>query len=151
MASDAGYGFVCKTGDLYAGKKAGRAAITLPKGIRVLPPRPIGDRDKDLLVAVTTEGRMLAFPVAELPELAKGKGNKIINIPSARAQSRDEVVVDIAVVPAGVALRVHSGKRHLSLKPVDLDHYRGERGRRGAKLPRGFQRVDHLSLEIASE
>ena len=146
MSSDAGHGFVCQIKDLYASKRAGRAAITLPKNSAVLPPKMVSN-DSDMVVAVTTEGRMLLFPVSELPILSKGKGNKIVNIPSARAQSREEVVVDVAIVPDSKVLLVHSGKRHLSLKAADLANYRGERGRRGAKLPRGFQRVDRLSVD----
>ena len=151
MASDAGYGYVCRFGDLLANKKAGKAAISLPKGARVLPPALVVDRDTDLLVAVTNEGRMLAFPINDLPTLSKGKGNKIIGIPSSRVQSREEFVTSVIIFPLGASLKVHSGKRHLALKANDLEHYLGERGRRGSKLPRGFQRVDSLSLELKSE
>ena len=91
---------------------------------------------------------MLVFPVTELPELARGKGNKIINIPSSRLQSREEYVVDYGIIPAGGSLVVHSGKRYLVIKEKDFDHYRGERGRRGHKLPRGFQKVDKLETDI---
>jgi len=90
---------------------------------------------------------MLVFPLSEVPELARGKGNKLLSIPSSRLQSREEFVVDCAVVPAGGVLQVYSGKRHLSMKGKDLEHYIGERGRRGHKLPRGFQKVDGLGLE----
>jgi topoisomerase-4 subunit A len=106
----------------------------------------IGDQNA-LIAAVSNEGRMLVFPISELPELARGKGNKIINIPSSRLQSREEYVVDYGVVPEGGALVVHSGKRYLVMKGKDLEHYRGERGRRGHKLPRGFQKVDKLDVE----
>ena len=87
---------------------------------------------------------MLVFPLSELPELSRGKGNKIINIPSSRLQAREEFVVDYAVISEGESLVVHSGKRFLSIKASDLEHYRGERGRRGQKLPRGFQKIDRL-------
>jgi topoisomerase-4 subunit A len=90
---------------------------------------------------------MLVFPLRDLPCLAKGKGNKIISIPSARVMSREEYVVDIAVLSEESELLVLSGKRHLRLKMRDLEHYRGERGRRGNKLPRGFQKVDRLAVE----
>jgi topoisomerase-4 subunit A len=100
-----------------------------------------------LIAAVSNEGRMLVFPISELPELARGKGNKIINIPSSRLQSREEHVVDYGIIPAGGSLVVHSGKRYLVMKDKDLEHYRGERGRRGHKLPRGFQKVDKLEVE----
>jgi topoisomerase-4 subunit A len=89
---------------------------------------------------------MLVFPLDELPRLARGKGNKIINIPSSRVQSREEFMIGIAVVTAQQQLLVHSGKRYLNLKSADLEHYRGERGRRGNKLPRGFQKVDRVEV-----
>ena len=147
MASDAGYGYLCKFSDLLANKKAGKAALSLPKGARVLKPVHVENQDSDLIVAVTSEGRMLAFPIKDLPVLAKGKGNKIIGIPSNRVQTREEYVISITVVPEDGKVKVHSGKRHLLLKGADLAHYLGERGRRGSKLPRGFQRVDGLSVD----
>ncbi len=147
LASDAGYGFIGKLGDLYTKNKAGKAALSLPKGAKVLPPSIIeGDLENSWLVAVTNEGRMLVFPVLELPELARGKGNKIINIPSARVQSREEFVIATKVIREKQTIKVFSGKRHLGLKFKDLDHYMGERGRRGNKLPRGFQKVDDVEV-----
>lgn len=147
MASDAGYGFICQVQDLQANKKAGKAVLTLPAESKVLPPCDIADTETSLLVAVSNEGRMVVFPVADLPELSRGKGNKIISIPSARVKSREEFMAAIVVVPDQKSVLVHSGKRHMKLKFGELDHFRCERGRRGAKLPRGFQRVDALSLE----
>ncbi|ABD79662.1 DNA topoisomerase IV subunit A [Saccharophagus degradans] len=146
LASDAGYGFVGKLGDLVSKNKAGKAALTLPKGAEVLPPTVIEDLDNTWLAAFSNEGRLLVFKVTELPELARGKGNKIINIPSARVQNREEFVIALAVVQASDTLKVVSGKRHLNLKFKDLEHYIGERGRRGNKLPRGFQKVDAVEL-----
>jgi len=147
MSSDAGYGYLCKFSDLLANKKAGKAALSLPKGAKVLPPVLIDDQESDQIVAVTNEGRMLVFPIRDLPILGKGKGNKIISIPSTRVMSREEFVVSIAVVPVDGKVKVHSGKRHLLLKGEELAHYQGERGRRGSKLPRGLQRVDNLTVE----
>ncbi|RUO48673.1 DNA topoisomerase IV subunit A [Pseudidiomarina aquimaris] len=147
LASDAGYGFVCKFSDLVSRNKNGKAILNLPTGAKILPPNRVTDRDKDLLVVVSNEGRMLIFPVADLPELAKGKGNKMISIPALRAQSREEYVVATSVVPHDAAITLLAGKRKLTLKPDDLEHYRGERGRRGNKLPRGLQRVDAITVE----
>ncbi|MCF7201123.1 DNA topoisomerase IV subunit A [Pseudomonas oligotrophica] len=148
LASDAGYGFVVKGDDLQAKNKAGKALLSLPSGARVLAPRPLASRDEDWLAAVTTEGRLLVFPVRDLPQLAKGKGNKIIGIPGERVASREEYLVDLAVLPAGATLVLQAGKRTLSLRAEDLEHYKGERGRRGNKLPRGFQRVETLRVEV---
>ncbi|MDG1812360.1 MAG: DNA topoisomerase IV subunit A [Porticoccaceae bacterium] len=146
LGTDAGYGFIGKIGDLYTKNKAGKAVVSIPKGARILNPKMVNDANS-LIAAVSNEGRMLVFPIADLPELARGKGNKILNIPGSRLQSREEFVVDYAVIPVGEALVVHSGKRYLVMKDTDLEHYRGERGRRGHKLPRGFQKVDRLDVQ----
>ena len=148
IASDAGYGFVVKGEDLQAKNKAGKALLSLPTGARVVAPRPLANREEDWLAAVTTEGRLLVFPVRDLPQLGKGKGNKIIGIPGERVASREEYLVDLVVLPAGATLLLQAGKRTLSLKAEDLEHYKGERGRRGNKLPRGFQRVEGLQVEV---
>ncbi|NMY51545.1 DNA topoisomerase IV subunit A [Pseudomonas sp. WS 5011] len=148
IASDAGYGFVVKGEDLQAKNKAGKALLSLPAGALVVPPKPLANREEDWLAAVTTEGRLLLFPVRDLPQLGKGKGNKIIGIPGERVASREEYLTDLAVLPAGATLVLQAGKRTLSLKADDLEHYKGERGRRGNKLPRGFQRVDSLLVEV---
>lgn len=147
MASDAGYGFIVQLKDLFAKNKAGKALLSLPRGAGVLPPATVADPEADKVVAITNEGRMLVFPVADLPALTRGKGNKIINVPLKRVQSREEFVVAIACLPPGGRLIAFSGKRHIALKDSDLEHYRGERGRRGNKLPRGFQRVERVQVE----
>ncbi|EPJ8757712.1 DNA topoisomerase IV subunit A [Pseudomonas putida] len=148
VASDAGYGFVVKGEDLQAKNKAGKGLLSLPNGAKVMTPRPVANREQDWLAAVTTEGRLLVFKVSDLPQLGKGKGNKIIGVPGDRVASREEFVTDLAVIPDGATLVLQAGKRTLSLKADDLEHYKGERGRRGSKLPRGFQRVDGLQVEV---
>ena len=147
LASDAGYGFVVKGEDLQAKNKAGKALISLPNGAKVLPPKPVASLEDTSIAVVTNEGRLLVFAISELPQLAKGKGNKLISIPGERVAKREEYVVDLAVVPAGASLTLQAGKRPYTLKGSDLEHYRAERGRRGNKLPRGFQRVDSLQVE----
>lgn len=151
VASDAGYGFVVKGEDLQTKNKAGKALLSLPEKAKVITPLWVRDKDQDLIAAVTNEGRLLLFPIAELPQLAKGKGNKIINISSSRATNREEYMVGIAILSPQDSLVLQSGKRAISLKPADLEHYRGERGRRGNKLPRGFQRVDSIKVELAQK
>ena len=148
LASDAGYGFVVKFSDLQTKNKSGKAALTLPKGGQVLQPGPIGTADNmgAHVVAVSNEGRMLIFPLSELPTMARGKGNKIIGIPSTRLQSREEFMVAVCIVREGDSLRIHAGKRYVNMKFKELDHYIGERGRRGHKLPRGFQKVDKVEV-----
>ncbi|MBB1485239.1 DNA topoisomerase IV subunit A [Oceanospirillum sediminis] len=150
MASDAGYGFVVESSDMLAKNKAGKALLTVPKGCEVLPPEAVPADDTDARVAVvSTEGRLLLFRMDQLPVLSKGKGNKMIDIPTAKSAGREEFVRDFVVLAKDDQLVVHAGKRHLVLKAADLEHYQGERGRRGNKLPRGFQKVDRI--EIRSE
>lgn len=146
LASDAGYGFVTEAKNLLANKKAGKAVLTLPKGARVLRAQAVTDAHTDRVVAVTSEGRMLVIPLSDLPQMSRGKGNKIIGIPPKRVAEREEYVVALAVVPEGGKVRLVSGKRHLNLKAADLNGYEGERGRKGNKLPRGFQKVDRLEF-----
>ncbi|WP_053981118.1 DNA topoisomerase IV subunit A [Marinagarivorans algicola] len=146
LGSDAGYGFITKLADLQSKNKAGKALLTLPPEAKVLPPKLVTVTADTYLAALTNEGRMLVFPITDLPILVRGKGNKIISIPSARAQSRDEYMIDVAALMPGQSLKVWAGKRHLAMKISDMEHYLGERGRRGHKLPRGFQRVDRLEV-----
>jgi len=147
ISSDAGYGYFAKFMDLQTKNKAGKAILSLPKGAKALPPVRLNNIETDHIAAVTTEGRLLVLSTQELPVLAKGKGIKIIGIPPARVASREECVQAISIIPVGGSLTVYSGQRHVTLKPRDLEHYYGERGRRGLKLPRGFQRVDRLETQ----
>ena len=148
IASDAGYGFVARADDLSGKNRAGKLVLNLPSGAQVLPPVPVPEGDGARIAAITSEGRMLVFPLSELPELARGKGNKIVQIPPRRVTAREEFVVALAVVAADGRLTIHAGQRHFTLKPADLDAYVGERGRRGSKLPRGFQRVDRAETDV---
>ena len=146
LATDAGYGFVAKLSDLHSKNRSGKTLLSVPEKANVLPPCMVRDINSDLLIAISNEGRLLVFALSELPELAKGKGNKIMNIPSARLQAREEYLASVAVVSKNQQLLVYSGKRHTVLKGNDFDEYRGERGRRGNKLPRGFQSVDRIEV-----
>jgi len=149
LASDAGYGFVARLGDLQTKNKAGKAALNLPRGSAVLQPAPITEEEGAWVAAVSNEGRLLVFHLSDLPQMARGKGNKIIGIPPARVQAREEFVVAVRVMTERDVLVVYAGKRHHKLKFPDLEHYRGERGRRGNKLPRGFQKVDAMQVEAS--
>ncbi|MEC6798413.1 MULTISPECIES: DNA topoisomerase IV subunit A [Photobacterium] len=147
MASDAGYGFICKSSDMVSKNKSGKALLTVPENSLVLPPQPIDDINNDQIMAITNEGRMLLFPIKDLPQLGKGKGNKIINIPSARAKAREEFLSYLTVITADSHVTLYAGKRKLGLKPSDLENFRGERGRRGSMLPRGLQRVTNIEID----
>ena len=138
MASDAGYGFICKFEDLIARNKAGKALISLPENAKVMEPKTLVNVAA-LVVAMTSAGRMLIFPAKDLPALSKGKGNKIVTIPAANAKERSELLVKLLLISDQASLEFHSGKRKIVLKPEDLQKFRAERGRKGSTLPRGLQ------------
>ncbi|MGD8497547.1 MAG: DNA topoisomerase IV subunit A [Chromatiales bacterium] len=144
MSTDFGYGFVCRLEDMVTRNRSGKAVINVPKGARVLPPVKVRSLEDDWIVAATTEGHMLVTELGELPELGRGKGIKIINVPSAKLKSREEVVAAVTLVQDGERLTVHAGKKYKTMRGDEVDEYAGERGRRGRKLPRGFQKVDAL-------
>ena len=148
LASDSGYGFVCKLGDMVTRNKAGKATLSVPRGAAVLAPVPVRSLQDDWIVAVSSEGYMLVIPLAELPQMSRGKGIKIINIPSAKLKSREEFVAAIDCIQDGEKLTVFAGKKHKTMKAVEVDEFEGERGRRGRKLPRGYQKVDRIRVEI---
>ena len=149
LASTFGYGFVTKLENLHSRMKAGKAMITLPKGSEPVLPAILSSEKDATVVCATSEGHLLAFPLSELPELAKGKGNKLINVPPKRLKAGDEWMVGVAVKAPGEEILVWAGQRYLRLAEKDLEHYRGDRAKRGRKLPRGFQRV--TLLEIATD
>ncbi|HDL5654460.1 TPA: DNA topoisomerase IV subunit A [Mannheimia haemolytica] len=138
MASDSGYGFICTFADLVSRNKAGKAVISLTENAKVLPPQLLENDENLSLVAMSNVGRMLVFPVSELPQLSKGKGNKIINISAAAAKSGDEYLARLLVIKPTNSLVFVSGKRKITLKPSDVDNYRGERARKGSQLVRGL-------------
>jgi topoisomerase IV subunit A len=146
VASDAGYGFTVRLKEAYASKKAGKTLINVPEGALVLPPAPVpGD---DALVAVTSEGgKLLVFPVKDVPELARGKGNKLFDIPSKKFADREDFLTGMAVVPKDKSLVVRSGDRKMTIDWKDLKDYRGQRAQRGSVLPRGWRSVDSLEVE----
>ena len=146
MATDAGYGFITQLKDIQTKNKAGKAMLTVPTNAKVLPPAKVESIEKAWIAAISNEGRMLVFPAADLPVMGRGKGNKMISIPGPRASSREELMIAAVAFNETDTLLVHSGKRHTKLKFSDLEHYFGERGRRGNKLPRGFQNVDMVEI-----
>jgi len=147
LASSAGYGFVVKLEDLHSRNRAGKAVLKVPEGSSVIAPVPVPAVDGALVAAVNSDGRLLTFPVSDLPELPRGKGNKIFGVSSKKAASGEESLVAVAVVAPGQSLRVLSGERHMGLGFRELGDYRGERGQRGAVLPRGWRKVDGLEVQ----
>ncbi|MCK7594135.1 DNA topoisomerase IV subunit A [Pseudomarimonas salicorniae] len=142
LATSHGYGFVTRFENLTGRNKAGKQLLTVPAGAEVLAPSAVTDPDTDVLVSITSGGHLLVFPLTELPELDKGKGNKLIQIPPAKLKSGDELVSHIAAVKQGGELTLFCGQRKLTLSWRDLQAYGGNRATRGNQLPRGFQRVD---------
>ncbi|MEM7480034.1 MAG: DNA topoisomerase IV subunit A [Acidobacteriota bacterium] len=147
LASDAGYGFVGRFGEMVTRLSKGKALLTLPKGSLPLKPAPLPEgTDGALVAAVSTAGYLLVFPLADLPELARGKGNKILNIPKKRLAAGDEVMAAVVALPANGTLRVHAGKRYIHFSAAELEPFHGNRANRGSKLPRGFQNVWGLEV-----
>ena len=146
LASHFGYGFRVQLKELSSKNKSGKLLITLPTGAKVLKPVPVRN-ESDLLAVVTLQGRLLVFPVADLPALARGKGNKLIQIPPADLAEEKDYVVAVLAIPEQSPLKVVSGKRFLTLKAADIEHYTSSRAKRGLHLPRGFQRVEGLECE----
>ncbi len=147
LASNAGYGFVARLKDLVTKNKSGKALLSVPKEGSSLPLVTLTGAPDLQVAAVTNQGRMLVFPLDDVPELARGKGNKLINIPTPVFKSGEEQMVAVQVLGPDDELLILAGQRHLRIKPKDLKHYIGERARRGRKLPRGFQKVDSLAVE----
>jgi topoisomerase-4 subunit A len=146
VASDAGYGFVVKLGEMHSRNRAGKTVLKVPEGSGVLAPTQIPASGDALLCVVSTEGKMLAFAVKDLPELPRGKGNKMFGLSSKKVASREEYLAAMAVVAPEQSLIVHSKDRKMTLKFAELKDYRGERAQRGAVLPRGWRTVERLEV-----
>ncbi|PCI08156.1 MAG: DNA topoisomerase IV subunit A [Gammaproteobacteria bacterium] len=144
LASNFGYGFVVRLGDMQANAKKGKAVLNVGKQAVALPPVKVLDVKTDKIAVVSSAGHILVTPVVQLPQMTKGKGNKIINIPSKLLKAGDEMVAAMAVVQEGGKLVIHSGKKYKTMKATELETYAGERGRRGLKLSQGYRQVDRL-------
>jgi topoisomerase-4 subunit A len=148
LASSSGYGFVGAFGDWVSRNRAGKAVVTVPKGTRALPPAQVPADQEVHVAAASNEGRLLIFELSELPLMTRGKGNKILSIPTKRAAAGEEWMVSVVALASKEALRVICGDRTMTLKPRDRDKYIGQRGRRGALLPRGWRKVDRLAGDV---
>ena len=145
LASDMGYGFITALKNLYCKNKSGKSVVKIPVGAKLLSPCMIENIQSQYLAVVTNVGRLLLFPVACLPVLPRGKGNKIIQIPNKLLLTREEYCTDIAVFNESDSLVLKSGKRSFTLKPSDWLHFQGDRAKRGNKLPRGFRNVTAIT------
>lgn len=143
-----GYGFVCELGELHSRTKAGKAFMKVTPGAKVLPPVKVRSVEDDFIVAISSEGHMLVTELSELPRMSKGKGNKIINVPSAKLKAGEESVCAIELIQDGEKLTVYAGKKHKTMSGGEVDEHYAERGKRGLKLPRGYQKVDKVEVHI---
>jgi topoisomerase-4 subunit A len=151
LASDAGYGFVTNVANMVTKNTKGKAMLAVPKGCEPLPPVYVNNYETDYLATITTEGRMLVIPVNVLPELPRGKGNKIIQIPPARFKKREEYVRLLEIIPEGATIKIHAGKQSVRFTPANISSFVGERGRRGKKLPRGYRKADRIEIIPAED
>ena len=147
ISNSAGYGYISEFKNMVSSKKSGKAFMKLPKGAKVLKALKVEDTHK-FIVAVSNIGRLLIFSLSELPILAKGKGNKIINIPKAKFESEEESLAHIALLADTSSLRIESGKQFLTIKIKDLENYISSRAKRGNLLPKGYRKVDAISEEL---
>jgi len=144
LSTDDGYGFVVRFEDLLTKTKNGKAVLSVRKGARAMAPQRVDDLAGDRVAAATSEGKLLLFPVSELPQMGRGKGVRIMNVHKAKGLFQAESVVGVTSVPVDGSLVVYAGKRYLNMKPADLETYVGKRAQRGLKLPRGFQNVQAI-------
>ncbi len=147
LASDAGYGFTVRLKELITDRKAGKAVLSVPAGCLVLPPAPVPGPDA-LVAAATSTGRLLCFPIADVPELPKGKGNKLFNIAAKDAESREEMLAGITVLAPRTSLVVWAGDRKMTINWGELKPYRGERAQRGALVSKGYRGITRLEPEF---
>ena len=151
LASDAGYGFTARLQDLSSDRRAGKTVLNVPANAHVLPPAPVPSADS-LVVVVSSDGKLLAFPVAEVPEMPRGKGNKLYDIPGKKAAARSELMTAVAVVPPQASLVLWSGEQQKILDWRDLQQYRGQRAQRGAVLKRGWpRRIDRMEAQAPAQ
>jgi len=139
LASDAGYGFTARLKDLISDRRAGKTVLNVPENAHVLPPAPVLSADS-LVAAVSSEGKLLAFSVGEVPEMPRGKGNKLYDIPGKKAAARQELMTAVAVVPPGASLVLWSGEQQKVIEWRDLQEFVGQRAQRGSVLKRGWPR-----------
>lgn len=146
LSTDYGYGFVCRFEDMLTRNKSGKALLNAPAGAKVMSPVKVEALEEQWIAAATSDGYLLVIPLSELPQMPRGKGNKIINIPPAKLKAGEERMTAITLIREGEKLTVHAGKKYKTMSPAEVDSYDGERGKRGGKLPRGFQKVNALEV-----
>jgi topoisomerase-4 subunit A len=148
LGSSFGYGFICKFEDLLSRAKAGKASINLGNsGAKIICPSKVTDIETDMIAAVTSEGYLLIIDIKDIPQLPRGKGNKIINVPSKKLKSGEEHIVSMVALAQGAKLIIHAGKKHKAIQGGEIVEYQGERGKRGKLLPKGYRNVSYMETE----
>ncbi len=148
LATSKAYGFICPYAELETRLKAGKALMTIDPEAKLLPPQKLANKDTDLIAVVSLQGKFLLYPANELPVLARGKGNKLINIAAAKLDVGLDGVAAAAVVPENAGVVLHCGKRVLKLSSADLKERVSSRAKSGTALPRGFQKVDFIEVVL---
>lgn len=146
ISSSFGYGFIIEGNKLISKNKSGKLLINISSGVNLLEPKKIIDIESEYAINITNKGRLLLFPLKQLPVLSKGKGNKMINIPNNFLLNNEEFLLFADIISISSSLIIFSGKRKLTLSNEDLQAFISERGRRGTLLPRGFQKVNKVSI-----
>jgi topoisomerase-4 subunit A len=146
LSTDGGYGFIARLEDMQTRNKSGKSVLNVPKGARVLPPVKVRSLEEDWILAVTREGYLMVTALNEVPQMARGKGIKFINIPGPRFKKREEFVAHVELIQDGEPVTVYAGRKHKTMKGEEVDEYAMERARRGLKLPRGYQSVDRIEV-----
>ena len=148
LMSDAGYGFTVRFKDLITDRKAGKAVLNVPENSYAIAPALVPSEKALVCIAIVDadgeNGRLLAFPVSEVPEMPKGKGNKLFNIPTQLAKERAEIVVGAAVVEPGGSLIIYNDDRSKTYSFSELKEYQGSRAQRGAVITRGWRKVTRV-------
>ena len=145
LASNLGYGFVVKLGDLQTKNKSGKAALNA-KNAKPITPKILSAVEENYIASITQEGKMLIIEAGELPILGKGKGNKIISIDKKKFEAKEDQLMYLVTFKKGESIKLYSGKQHFVIKPNDLENFLGNRGRKGNFLPKGYRKVDKVEV-----
>ena len=150
IMNTAGYGYISEFKNMVSNKKSGRAFMKIPNNADLLKAIRVRD-DHVYIAAISNIGRLLIFKIDELPMLAKGKGNKIINIPTAKFVAKEEFMAHAQLISLSSSLRIDRvGKGSLTLKLKDLENYISSRAKRGNMLPQGYRKVIGMAEEVES-
>ncbi len=150
LATDGGYGFLTQMKELFTKNRAGKTLLTVPEHAEVMKPVRVSDPQQGSVALVTAQGRLLVYPLQDVPVLAKGKGNKLVQITPSDLAQRDDQLLFMASLPAGAGLRIQAGQRTYNLTAADISTYQGARGSRGTHLPKGLQRVNRIEVILAT-